>query len=413
MIDWRYAVDAHTGAVLLKQNRIVDATDAGAAFPPFPVRSLAARAELDGTHSEPFVTGEGDVYPTHPDISSVTTVDLYRLSGNGYLQGTYVAVENDEDSEAYSGSEEFSYSTSNTHFDEVNLYYHVDDFRHNFIEGLGSLGFTQITAHAHSNTGYGPNNAWFLPSNQEIYFGDGTGAGFDPFSREDKVIYHEYGHAVMYDINSSLVTGASSEPGAISEGVPDYFAGAHTGRSLINEYAAYAYRRDMDDPLEIDSYAEYQSEAPVEAHDGGEFFSAILWDIRGDGGISGGQADFLVFDALDRVTSGPDTEASKQGPPSAEPVPAVFALKGTYPNPFNPTTTIRLDLPEAATVTVAVSDLLGRVVLEVPAQQFAAGANRSVEVDASPLASGVYLYRVVARTEARTHVATGRLTLVK
>lgn len=188
------------------------------------------------------------------------------------------------------------------------MYYHVDDFRHNFIENLGSLGFTQITAHAHSNYSPGPNNAWFSPGSGDIYFGDGTGTGFNSFAREDKIIYHEYGHAVIYDIQSGI-SSWNNEEGAISEGTPDYFAGSYTGRSVIGDYAAPSYQRDMSDP-EIDSYSEYESientQGFVFAHDGGEFFSSILWDIRNNAGISTAQADYLVFEALNGITGSPN-----------------------------------------------------------------------------------------------------------
>ncbi len=45
-----------------------------------------------------------------------------------------------------------------------------------------------------------------------------------------------------------------------------------------------------------------------------------------------------------------------------EGIPAEFALHANYPNPFNPSTTIRFDLPEAAEVHLMVYDILGREV---------------------------------------------------
>src|SRR6266571_8214531 len=43
-------------------------------------------------------------------------------------------------------------------------------------------------------------------------------------------------------------------------------------------------------------------------------------------------------------------------------IPEQFALLGNYPNPFNPTTTIKYRLPEVSNVTVEVYDVLGRLV---------------------------------------------------
>ena len=57
--------------------------------------------------------------------------------------------------------------------------------------------------------------------------------------------------------------------------------------------------------------------------------------------------------------------------------------------------------------------MVGRVVMTLPTQNIKAGSKRSVQVNASQLASGSYLYRVIARMESKTLVETGRMMLVK
>ncbi|MBO6575506.1 MAG: CHRD domain-containing protein [Rhodothermales bacterium] len=94
-------------------------------------------------------------------------------------------------------------------------------------------------------------------------------------------------------------------------------------------------------------------------------------------------------------------------------LPTEFALKGNYPNPFNPSTSIQFDLPEAADVTVTITDMLGRQVLNVPTQAMSAGADRAIQVQAGSLASGLYLYRVVARSAQATYAKVGTMTLIK
>ena len=93
--------------------------------------------------------------------------------------------------------------------------------------------------------------------------------------------------------------------------------------------------------------------------------------------------------------------------------PAAFVLDGNYPNPFNPTTNIQFDLPEASIVSIQVMDLLGREVLSVPAQNFAAGLNQTITINAGNLTSGLYLYRVVAKSQTSTSVKVGSMTLLK
>ncbi|MCY4223668.1 MAG: hypothetical protein OXF06_02425, partial [Bacteroidetes bacterium] len=58
-------------------------------------------------------------------------------------------------------------------------------------------------------------------------------------------------------------------------------------------------------------------------------------------------------------------------------------------------------------------DMLGREVMALPAQDFEAGSNRSIELNATNLASGTYLYRMIAHGAESRYVKTGRMTLVK
>ncbi|MGA9120104.1 MAG: T9SS type A sorting domain-containing protein [Bacteroidota bacterium] len=70
-----------------------------------------------------------------------------------------------------------------------------------------------------------------------------------------------------------------------------------------------------------------------------------------------------------------------------------YELSANYPNPFNPSTQIRFTLPEAADVSLAVFDVVGRQVASLASGHFEAGFHTYVW-DASKLASGVYFARV-------------------
>ncbi len=88
--------------------------------------------------------------------------------------------------------------------------------------------------------------------------------------------------------------------------------------------------------------------------------------------------------------------------------PAEFALKGNYPDPFNPVTTIAYVLPESAPVVLTVYDAYGRRVQTLVNRTQPAG-RYDVRFDAGDLASGTYLYRL----EAGGFSASGLMLLVK
>lgn len=94
-------------------------------------------------------------------------------------------------------------------------------------------------------------------------------------------------------------------------------------------------------------------------------------------------------------------------------IPTEFTLHGNFPNPFNPTTNIRFDLPEQANVRIEVVDLLGRNVLTVAPQSMTAGSNKVITLDAARLSSGIYFYRLIAEGKSSTSIKTSKFTLIK
>jgi Secretion system C-terminal sorting domain len=91
-------------------------------------------------------------------------------------------------------------------------------------------------------------------------------------------------------------------------------------------------------------------------------------------------------------------------------VPDRFALIGNYPNPFNPSTTIKFVLPQTSDVTLEVFDVLGRRVATqlLGVQQ---PGEHSVQFNAARLASGMYNYRLTMATTNASVV--GKMMLLK
>jgi len=80
--------------------------------------------------------------------------------------------------------------------------------------------------------------------------------------------------------------------------------------------------------------------------------------------------------------------------------PSSFKLYSNYPNPFNPVTTLRYDLPEDGLVNITIYDMLGNVVNNLVNTKQSSGY-KSVQWNATdnlgqPVSVGVYLYSIEA-----------------
>ena len=102
--------------------------------------------------------------------------------------------------------------------------------------------------------------------------------------------------------------------------------------------------------------------------------------------------------------------------PSAVPehLPITFSLGNCYPNPFNPMTTIRFDLPQSARVNLRIFDIAGRLVRTlVDGEVVEAGRKEIVwrgrDGSGRQVASGTNFYRL----DVGSFSETKRMVLVK
>jgi hypothetical protein len=89
---------------------------------------------------------------------------------------------------------------------------------------------------------------------------------------------------------------------------------------------------------------------------------------------------------------------------SIEGLPLLF----TYPNPFNPSTTFRIRLPEASRASLIVYSTLGQELARVVDGELSAGEHEFT-FNAQNLATGLYLYRF----NVNSKVYTGKLMLIR
>ena len=94
-------------------------------------------------------------------------------------------------------------------------------------------------------------------------------------------------------------------------------------------------------------------------------------------------------------------------------IPTRFHLYPAFPNPFNPITTLRYELPENGLVNIIIYDMLGKQVKTLINQTQDAGY-RSVIWDATndygkPVSAGIYLYQI----QAGEYMQTKKMVLLK
>ncbi len=138
-----------------------------------------------------------------------------------------------------------------------------------------------------------------------------------------------------------------------ANGIEFYTVAFVPGAGTTTESREYTYKDDVD-------------------YKGGETFYYRLKQIDLDGRVQYSDVLEVVFD-----------------------VPKDFVLHQNYPNPFNPATTIKFAVPKTSLVSIKVYDLTGQEVGTLVNEIKEAGTYE-IKFDAHNLASGVYIYRMIA-----------------
>ena len=91
-------------------------------------------------------------------------------------------------------------------------------------------------------------------------------------------------------------------------------------------------------------------------------------------------------------------------------IPSEFKIKPAYPNPFNPSAKIDMEIPDAGVVQIRIFDLLGRIVLEHKKEYPSAGHYQFVwnprTATGQSLATGTYIVTVMHQNKINTQKIT-------
>jgi MYXO-CTERM domain-containing protein len=162
-------------------------------------------------------------------------------------------------------------------------------------------------------------NAFFSPANPlfstvfgvsggAMYFGQGP---IKDYSYDGDVVYHEFGHAVV-NVTLKLVQtphmdeyGASASPGAMNEGLADYFSSALAGDGDCGEYATQDFFPGSKAIRSLTNPDSCPTAISGEVHQDATLFSAGLWDVRVTlQGAEQGQFDAAIFAAMNASPTG-------------------------------------------------------------------------------------------------------------
>lgn len=188
-------------------------------------------------------------------------------------------------------------------FTEVNLYYHLNRSLSYFTDVHGvqfSRKMYGLANYTENNQPY--ENAFFTPVTlTEVVMATGQGIQVD-YGFDADVVMHEFGHYVIDEVAGLTYIeeyfdewGRSQMPGALHEGLADYFSCTISGDGLLGEYSLGYSSRNLGNNTQIcpdDMYGE--------PHMDGEVVGGTNWEIRQ---ILGRElADDIIFGGLSLLT---------------------------------------------------------------------------------------------------------------
>jgi subtilase family serine protease len=302
-------IDANTGDVLLRRNRVHFAQGSGR------VMQSASMQALDPRRLDPSPMGQAGSGCPPPANYLVRSLNApFRdptatIFGTGRLSGNNAHVfRHDTSSEGALGTFDgtkwnFDFPFNSDDSAETALFFALN-FAHDFFYDLGfdeAAGNFQQDNFNRGGSGGDPvkGNARALGRNNANYMHAADGSSptinmflwdgnncwaedvdFDGIPDVDgdydfDIILHEYHHGVSLRLNPSF---SGVEAGAMGEGGGDFFAYSVNGNTLLAEYARPGGLRTVN----TKTYADWTCKSGLfcEVHDNGEIWANTLWDVR-------------------------------------------------------------------------------------------------------------------------------------
>ncbi len=220
--DWEILLDAHSGQIFRAEDKAIYVDGDGDVFDPDPLSSAHAQ------YTDPGYDDNGDA-----DSPELLAEHFNRpllgltFDGSDYnLDGPYAAIDDTESPKLGlfpQPSSSFLFTRTQSGFEAVNCYYHVDTVMRYLNEtlGLGIMPYQYSGGVKFDPHGLnGADNSHYSSGSGKMAFGEG---GVDDAEDADVVI-HELGHG----LHDWVTNGGLSQNEGLSEGSGDYIAQSYS-----------------------------------------------------------------------------------------------------------------------------------------------------------------------------------------
>jgi MYXO-CTERM domain-containing protein len=249
-------------------------------------------------HRRASFDARANIYPSNPEVSTLTEVELPGLTSETTLSGEYAyAWSCDQFGGIGTCQAKSSHALPDGNGDylfapdavsmvdpmaEVQMYYHLDLVSRWFESEFG----LRLPEPIEGLVNFELENAFFGDADgdgvEEVAFGQNT---MIDFAYDADVIYHEFGHAVIGQVTSLGLFGADAygldfSPLSLNEGSADVFSMMITGDPMLGEYAGTGFGLPVIRDLGPDRRCPHDLYG--EGHEDGMIWGAVAWNMAED-----------------------------------------------------------------------------------------------------------------------------------
>jgi len=234
----------------------------------------------------------------------------------------------------------------------------------------------------------------------------------------------------LYEENSWFSDGGFVEISVINAGSADWHVQLQQSVALDSGHTYFiSFKADASEPRTFSFMLQYNQDPydiyfqqSVDLEEAGSFgpyqFNCNVTDhlamLRFNVGLVLSEVyfdDIVIVDST-LITATPETNIN------FEPLDANgYIISGNYPNPFNARTTLHYQLPQAGMVSLTIYTITGQKVRTLINGYQSAGDHRLIwdgkNESAQDAPSGIYIYKIEARTPQRFHSIARKIILIK